>query len=191
MNVPADISENERGPFRSREPAYFIQLVNLFQDLVVGYIFGRIGRINEARKLAILAFADLYNHVAPINDDDELMLTLFQYTKTCCEGTKTGHGSQPDYKAEDQGADIANMLQVMAPYERLIAIMAYVFGSTRADIARFTHLPLSAVQRRLDAAHQKLPAAFVELSVSDIQQLRPSQNERFVNEVRNAARVSS
>ena len=49
MNVPADISEHERGPFRSREPAYFIQLVNLFQDLVVGYIFGRIGRINEAR----------------------------------------------------------------------------------------------------------------------------------------------
>ncbi|HIG45145.1 MAG TPA: hypothetical protein EYQ20_01485 [candidate division Zixibacteria bacterium] len=191
MNVPADISAHELGPFRSREPAYFIQLVNLFQDLVVGYIFGRIGRINEAHKLAILAFSDLYNHVAPINDDDELMLTLFQYTKTCCEGAETGHGSQPDYKAEDQGADVANMLQVMAPYERLIAIMAYVFGSTRADIACFTHLPLSAVQRRLDAAHQKLPAAFVKSSVSDLQQLKPSQNKRFINEVRNAVRVSS
>ncbi len=183
--MPTNLSKIELDPFRSGDPIYFVRMVNQVQDLVVGYIFGRIGRIAAARQLAVRAFSDLYSHLESIHDEEALMLTLYQCTKTCCERTESNQSIRLDGTSDNPfGDQIAEMLKDMEAYERLMAVLAYLFGSTQADISGFTGMPSSMVQRRLDSARQKLPSSFLKLSLSEMQQLRPSKNTSFSDEIR-------
>jgi|GEM_PF-2399565 DNA-directed RNA polymerase specialized sigma24 family protein len=182
--MPANISKHELDPFRSGDPVYFIRIANQVQDLVVGYIFGQIGRIDAARRWSVEAFTCLYNHLDVLPDEEAFMLTLHQCTKNCCEKAKSDKNLRSEREIDDKlGTYISEILQAMDAHERLMAILTYLFGSTQANIARFTGMPLSMVQRRLKSAQQKLPALFLELPLSEIQRLRPSRDARFSDEV--------
>jgi RNA polymerase sigma factor (sigma-70 family) len=67
--------------------------------------------------------------------------------------------------------------------ERLVTTLFYVDGYTQADIGEFLEVPVTTVNKRLYSARQRLKGSVVELFKGDLQQQRPSRNEKFATEV--------
>src|SRR5689334_1611171 len=91
----------------------------------------------------------------------------------------------PHVSAErrDLVTKVLHAINALPENERLVTTLFYVDGYTQADIGEFLEVPISTVNKRLYSARQRLKGSVVELFKGDLQQQRPSRNEKFATEV--------
>ena len=159
-------------------------VVRRFQNLVVGYLFNRSGGINAARAWAKQAFADLYARRAELYDDEMTKLILYECARICGDRAEREPCKRTDGTPDERhAAAMWETLRDLDGHVRLMAVLTYVFGATRADIAWFMGLPESMARRRIESASKALPESFLAIPLSDMKRLRPSNDPCFHDEV--------
>src|SRR4051794_15468313 len=92
-------------------------------------------------------------------------------------------GPQVSAERRDLVTKVLHAINALPENERLVTTLFYVDGYTQADIGDFLEVPVSTVNKRLYTARQRLKGSVVALFKGDLQQQRPSRNEKFANEV--------
>jgi len=179
----------------------FGELVIRFQDMAFACAFAVLRDAYLAQDTAQEAFVIAWQKLAQLREPAAFpgwfkRIVMTQCTRlTRCKRLqfvpldagvdKSTDDPGPHVSAErrDLVTKVLQAINALPENERLVTTLFYVNGYTQADIGEFLEVPVTTVNKRLYSARQRLKAGVVELFKGDLQQQRPSRNEKFATEV--------
>jgi RNA polymerase sigma factor (sigma-70 family) len=79
--------------------------------------------------------------------------------------------------------DLHTAIQMLPEHERQVAMLFYMSNCSQREIAEFLAVRVSTVKNRLFAARNHLRKRMIDMVQEDLQEQRPSNDDRFVTEV--------
>jgi sigma-70-like protein len=76
---------------------------------------------------------------------------------------------------------VSTAIRELPECERTVVTLFYINEYCQKEIAAFLELSVTPVNCRLHAARQQLKEELIDMAREDLQQQRPSENERFVD----------
>ena len=185
----------------SEREAAFLALVERFQDMAYGCAYARLGDAQQAEDVAQEAFIAAYTHLAELRRPDafpgwfrRIVLTYCHRTertedgRTVLDEERTLADAEAQPAAVVEGKELQAALQEaiasLPPGQRLATVLFYIDGYSQQEVAAFLEVPEAAVKQRLHRARRHLRERILAMVRDDLQGMRPSQDERFVQAVR-------
>ena len=79
-------------------------------------------------------------------------------------------------------------IQALPEKERVVTTLFYINGYSQNEIADFLEVPVTTVNSRLHYSRKRLKERLFTMVKDDLQEKRPSKDERFANQVKEALR---
>jgi RNA polymerase sigma factor (sigma-70 family) len=190
-----------RRPRAERHEA-FGELVRGFQDMAFGCAYSVLGDFYLAEDAAQEAFITAWQRLGQLRAPEAFPGWLRRIVLTQCNrmtrgkrlklvpleaGAATAAADQnPHSDAErlELQSRLRAALNSLPENERQVLTLFYIGGYSQADIAEFSQVPLSTVNKRLYTARQRLKeSAVVEMFKDRLRQKRPSRDESFADKV--------
>jgi RNA polymerase sigma factor (sigma-70 family) len=192
-------ADSNSAPEARREA--FGELVIRFQDMAFACAFAVLRDSYLAQDTAQEAFVIAWQKLAQLREPaafpgwfKRIVITQctrmmrcrrLQFLPLDAGAGKSTDDPGPHVSAErrDLVTKVLQAINALPENERLVTTLFYVNGYTQADIGEFLEVPVTTVNKRLYSARQRLKGSVVELFKGDLQQQRPSRDEKFANEV--------
>jgi RNA polymerase sigma factor (sigma-70 family) len=174
----------------------FAALVARFQDVAVGYAYGRLGDLAEAEDVAQDAFVDAWRELARLREPAAFVTWLRRIVHKHCD--RRARVARPAFvRAENVplATEYESVLDTIAreetsldvraavrslPDEQRSAVMLYYFADcSLAEVAELLDVPVGTVKSRLHTARSKLRATLTEMT-EHLHDSRPSRDQRFL-----------
>lgn len=170
MNIHADAHPYTRLVERARagDLEAFGELVERFQDMVVGDAWGRLGDLADAVDVAQDTFLDALRKLELLRDPAAFPTWLRTIVATHCARARRRTHPMPESVAsvepslEDEVVDrdrarrVRRLVGQLPPAERAVVAMHYLGGATYAEIASYLDISEPAAKQRAHAARARL-----------------------------------
>ncbi len=181
------------------------QVVKRLQDLAVGYGYSILGDFHLAEDAAQEAFLEAYENLPRIQvletfpgllrkivhkHCDRLTRRGRQYrfmsTGAAIESTAVASDPDPEEQMEEQEMKhlIREAMEILPRQEREIVSLFYISDHSQNEIAVFLDISVNTVKNRLRSARKRLKERLLIMVEENLQQSRPSKDERFAEAVR-------
>lgn len=182
---------------REGDLAAFGELVERFQDAAVGYAWGQLGDLPDARDVAQDAFVDVLRKIAMLRDPAAFPTWLRTIVATHCrrrrrwrdmttpvEPPVPARPVEDDVVDREQAERVRRLVGTLPPHERVVIAMHHLGGCTFDEIAMLLGISRSAAKKRAHSARARLHDRW-ESSTMDIHEAidqgRPSRDRRFAS----------
>jgi len=179
----------------------FGELVKRFQDMAYGCAYAILGDFQLAEDAAQEAFINAYRNLAQLRDARAFAGWLKRIVLTqCTRMTRRKSLSTAPLEAaldvpspEKNPAEVAiknelkekvlAAVQALPEKQRMVTMLFYIDGYSQKEIADFLEVPAKTVKSRLHASRKRLKERMTEMVRDNLQEKRPSKDERFANTV--------
>lgn len=177
------------------------QIVNRFQDMAYAYAYSIVGDNGLAQDAAQDAFIDAYQSLAKLREPaafpgwfrrivlkhSDRQIRGKRATLVALEDAGPLGSVQLDPAALMDEAlvrgDVHAAIELLPANQRSVTALFYVEGYSYDEIASFLEIPISAVKKRLFNARKNLKERMIPMVSKELQSQRPSQDEKFANQV--------
>lgn len=181
------------------------QVVKRLQDLAVGYGYSLLGDFHLAEDAAQEAFLEAYDILPRIQGLETFPGLLrkivhkhcdrltrrgrryrFMSTGVAIESTAVDSNPDPEEQMEEQEMKqlIREAMENLSKEERKIVSLFYISDHSQNEIAAFLDISVHTVKNRLRSARKRLKERLLIMVEENLQQARPSKDERFAESVR-------
>ncbi|MBX3010428.1 MAG: GNAT family N-acetyltransferase [Caldilineaceae bacterium] len=189
--------------------AAYSAIVRRFQDTAVGYAYGILGNHDAAKDAAQEAFLEAYACLSELREPRAFSAwlrriifkqcdritrrrTLTQVPLEVAEGVPTSApGPVEIYEQRELQLFVANALQQLPTEQRLAITLFYLSGYSHQEVADFLNLTKSQVNNRLYHARNTLKERIFAMTKATLSEQRPSNDERFTNQVIDRIRLAN
>lgn len=207
MDNVSDVSElvtraaAPHAPLTERHGAFRI-LVTRFQDMAFGAAYAVLGDPTLAEDAAQEAFVVAWQHLAELRAPQAFPGWLRQIVRTQCGRVARRErrgalvplddampvavsGNDPHVLVEknERAALVRAAVASLPETERLVTVLFYVGGYSRAEIAAFAGISPVMVKKRLAAARGRLRSRMENDMQDELEQRRPSRDDAFAARV--------
>jgi RNA polymerase sigma factor (sigma-70 family) len=183
------------------DPQSFAVIVQRFQDMAVGYAYSVLGDFHLAEDTAQKAFIQAYADLSKLKEPSAFPGWFRQIVFTHCsrftrrKRVQTSRWEEIDEMAATgpdpfQAMEVLEMKKIvreaihaLAEPQRQVMTLFYISDYSQKEIARFLEVPLTTVQKRLHDARRRLKERMLIMVEDDLQENRPSKDDRFVEKV--------
>ncbi len=189
--------------------AAYSAIVRRFQDTAVGYAYGILGNHDAAKDAAQEAFIEAYACLGELREPRAFSAWLRRIIfKQCDRITRrrtltevpldvadqvptSAPGPVKIYEQRELQTFIARALQQLPEEQRLAITLFYLSGYSHQEVADFLQLTKSQVNNRLYSARNTLKERIFAMTKATLSEQRPSNDERFTNQVINRIRLAN
>lgn len=187
-------------PIQERHEA-FAEIVARFQDMAYGCAYAVLGDAYLAEDAAQEAFITAWLKLSQLREIDAFPGWLRRIVLTECNRLTRGKrlsfvplevGSEVAATDDDPEAfaerselrtKVMAALKALPENERMVTTLFYVNGYTHADLSAFLEVPQTTVAKRLHSARARLKERMLEMFKDELQEYRPSRDDRFAANV--------
>ena len=189
--------------------AAYSDIVRRFQDTAVGYAYGILGNHDSAKDAAQEAFIEAYACLGELRESRAFSAWFRRIIfKQCDRITRRrslavvplevadnvptrAPGPVEIYEQRELEAFVATALQQLPEEQRLAITLFYLSGYSHQEVADFLNLKKSQVNNRLYSARNKLKERMFAMTKEALNEQRPSNDDRFANQVIDRIRLAN
>lgn len=179
----------------------FGQIVFRFQDMAFAYAYSIVGDSGIAQDAAQEAFLDAYQSLTKLREPaafpgwfrrivlkhSDRQIRSNREILVPLEDAYDLRSPVPDPAALMEQAlfcgDVRSAIGLLPPKQRSVVTLYYVEEHSYREIAAFLEIPVSAVKKRLFNARKNLKERMIHMVQGNLQSTRPSQDDRFANQI--------
>jgi RNA polymerase sigma factor (sigma-70 family) len=180
----------------------FGELVNLYQDMAVGFARAVLGDTHLAEEAAQRAFITAWHKLDQLREPDAFAGWLKRILVTECNRLTRGKRLRATslneaadvpadtpcphvaLEAEEVRRAVASAVEGLPATERTVVALFYGQGRSHADISTFLGVPATTVAKRLHSARKRMREPLADALGIALAGCRPSRDERFAERVR-------
>lgn len=196
QKLPALVISAQRGDFQA-----FRTLVRRFQDMAFATAFAMLGNAQLAEDVAQEAFLEAYINLT--NLEMPAAFPGWFHTIVVRQASRLTRRKSLRTLPIDSVSDVLttdldlpslmvrrevqervqNAIDTLTENERQVILLFYINDYSQREIAAYLNVPVSTVKSRLHTARAHLRERMIQMVQDNLQQQRPSQDQRFLQEV--------
>ncbi len=179
----------------------FSTLVTRFQNMAFATAFTLLGNVQLAEDVAQEAFLEAYIHLTQLETPAAfpawLRTIVMRQTNRLTRRkslTTVSIDVMPEFPAPDTDLlvlmaqreiqeTVQQVIASLPERERQVTLLFYIGDYSQPEIAAYLDVPITTVKSRLHTARTHLRERMIQMVEDNLQQKRPSKDERFVQEV--------
>ena len=183
----------------------FGTIVTRFQDMAVGYAYSILGDLHLAEDAAQEAFIQAYRDLDKLRElvsfPGWFRKIVFKYCdrfirkrvetiplEAAVEMPSLGKSPAEAVLEQEMKDVVLAAIQALPEKERIVTTLFYIDGYSQNEIANFLEVPVTTVNSRLHYSRKRLKERLSTMVKDDLQEKRPSKDERFASKVKEALR---